>query len=291
MQIIGWLSASKGRPFGFNELVPLMELEAPSKSLSVCSGDELTGTWRLVREWWWEARDVGWILGEWRWWWNRRRDSPNIFGGESKAWFCMWCNWWWRWLWLPFEWLCWEDGGGDGGITRALGGDRSWWLRIEGGEFEDVSEDVGDEEEVASNLSCCWVCRCSSWWLDGPLAWCRCCLFEDEDVHFIVFDPATEPTTGPIMHSTLLLSLTGCAVEAVDPVDDKDQCLVLFAERSRHPHWSTDSAFPLPSPVLLEEVDVVDDDEFDLLWIVFAIKWWWEEVVVDAASFGDDDGM
>ena len=283
MQIIGWLSASKGRPFEFEGLFPLTVLDAPligddedpSLSLLTVVTSLVTG-FKTVVESWLEGviveavqvgdDDVAWI--------SRREPFKSLRS------------------WLEDN----EDGPGLLNEVRVLfeGGDAwetwSWWLRIEGGEFEDVSEDVGDEEEVASNLSCCWVCRCSSWWLDDKDD--ECCLLDAEGVHFMVF-PVPDPAISPMMQSTLLMILLlpmVVADEAVDPVEDKDQCLVLLEDKSKHPHWSTDSAF-------VEDVETVEEVEFDLRgnWLMlFGIKidWCWEWLVVVATVllFEEDVG-
>ena len=72
--------------------------------------------------------------------------------------------------------------------------------------------------------------------------------------------PVPDPAISPMMQSTLLMILLlpmVVADEAVDPVEDKDQCLVLLEDKSKHPHWSTDSAF-------VEDVETVEEVEFDL---------------------------
>ena len=88
--------------------------------------------------------------------------------------------------------------------------------------------------------------------------------------------PAPDPATSPIIQSTAFFA----AEDDVDPVEDKDPCLVLFADKSRQPHWSTDSA-------LFEEVDTVEEVEFDLLGMIdialgIMFPWlWWD---MDAAA-------
>lgn len=57
-------------------------------------------------------------------------------------------------------------------------------------------------------------------------------------VHFIVL-PGPAPGISPMMQSragTIDAEDAEVAVDAVDPVEDKLQCLVLLELRSRHPH-------------------------------------------------------